>query len=335
MILSHSNGNDTKFHWLTVLFALLPGLAFSAPSATDNNFEDERWFQVELIIFAHNNKDALESEAWPTITGISLPENLVELAFSKETPDTDASGTPAKKEPRLVFQPVTQPTTDSSNDLASEIPKEPVPPPVPFEMLPEKELQLNEEVKKLARSSRFESLLHVAWRQPTYDKDRAQTVLLYEGMTEPLPESPDTRAGVKIKKGTKASEPESTDIGPSSPRLVGTVSLSVSRYLHLAADLIYRTPVKERVAVPVSDLDLLYDRPYPTLAQNQGPAYQLEQWNVIHGFRLEESRRMRSKKVHYLDHPFFGIVVLVTPVELPEESEPDRILDEVKRITDQ
>jgi hypothetical protein len=30
-------------------------------------------------------------------------------------------------------------------------------------------------------------------------------------------------------------------------------------------------------------------------------------------YRLQQSRRMRSNEVHYLDHPLFGIIVQVTP----------------------
>jgi hypothetical protein len=35
-------------------------------------------------------------------------------------------------------------------------------------------------------------------------------------------------------------------------------------------------------------------------------------------FRLTESRRMRSRELHYFDHPLFGVMVEVRPVELPE-----------------
>ena len=33
---------------------------------------------------------------------------------------------------------------------------------------------------------------------------------------------------------------------------------------------------------------------------------------------LDESRRMRSEEVHYLDHPKLGIIVRVDPVAIPE-----------------
>ena len=35
-------------------------------------------------------------------------------------------------------------------------------------------------------------------------------------------------------------------------------------------------------------------------------------------FRMQQSRRLRSKEVHYIDHPLFGLIVLITPYEPAE-----------------
>lgn len=316
MGLNRVKSNNIKNPWLAVLFGLLPGLAFSATSASNRDFEDERWFEVELIVFAHLNKDALESEDWPGITSVGLPEKLVELSFP------DPKKAIRNKKARLARQQAktSDPGDPSAGDDSApgEAIVEPIPMPVAFEMLPEDELQLKEATRRLANSRQFKPLIHVAWRQPTFDRKRAQTVLIYDGMTKSAP---------KIKAD---SLPET---GPLSPNVIGTVQLSVARYLHLAADLAYRTPVTERVAVPLPDLVLWYDRPYPTLAQHQGPAYRLEEWSAIQGFQLKESRRMRSGKTHYLDNPFFGIVVLVTPVELPRDPEEESAPNPLRNIS--
>ena len=68
----------------------------------------------------------------------------------------------------------------------------------------------------------------------------------------------------------------------------GTVKVSLARYLHL-------------------ELDLLYDRPRDdtaTSADESAPTL----------FRLRSKRRMRSTELHYIDHPMFGVLVLITPV---------------------
>ncbi len=44
------------------------------------------------------------------------------------------------------------------------------------------------------------------------------------------------------------------------------------------------------------------------------------EWIPLRAAKIERSRRMCSGEVHYLDHPLVGIVVKVTPYEVPEEA---------------
>ena len=78
----------------------------------------------------------------------------------------------------------------------------------------------------------------------------------------------------------------------------GTLRLSRARYLHLEADLLHQREIP--IDAPIN-VDL---------------------------FRLQESRRMRSREVHYIDHPLFGLLVLVTPYEPVEEDIDDEELSE-------
>lgn len=69
----------------------------------------------------------------------------------------------------------------------------------------------------------------------------------------------------------------------------GAARVSLARYLHL-------------------ELDLLYDRPRSESHETPGDA-------VPTRFRLRSSRRMRSNELHYIDHPLFGVLVVITRVE--------------------
>ena len=40
---------------------------------------------------------------------------------------------------------------------------------------------------------------------------------------------------------------------------------------------------------------------------------------ILNNHRLREHRRMRSKNLHYLDSPEFGMLILITPYEVAEE----------------
>ena len=66
----------------------------------------------------------------------------------------------------------------------------------------------------------------------------------------------------------------------------GTVKVSVARYLHVELDLLYRRSGDDAAVAPEGT---------PT-------------W-----FRLESERRMRSRELHYVDHPLFGVLMRITP----------------------
>lgn len=86
-------------------------------------------------------------------------------------------------------------------------------------------------------------------------------------------------------------------IGVTNPR--GTVRLYLGRYLHLSLDLEFRMP------------------PAPT----QLNPYRLSEIGVGKWYRLKTERNaIRSGELHYIDHPLFGVLVLITPA--PEEEEP-------------
>ncbi|MEN8166242.1 MAG: CsiV family protein [Pseudomonadota bacterium] len=89
-------------------------------------------------------------------------------------------------------------------------------------------------------------------------------------------------------------------------KIEGTVKIGVKRYLHLETDLILRRPKKTG---PASERQ--------TGMMRFGPYYQ--------PYRLRSLRRMRSGKLHYLDHPLIGVLFLATKYEPPKPPEPVEI----------
>ena len=54
-------------------------------------------------------------------------------------------------------------------------------------------------------------------------------------------------------------------------------------------------------------------------AQSAAPPHAKVPVQAVDGFMvLDESRRMRSAEIHYLDHPKFGVIVRIDPVLVPE-----------------
>jgi len=74
-------------------------------------------------------------------------------------------------------------------------------------------------------------------------------------------------------------------------RVEGTVRVAVERYLHLYLDL------------KLVDTTLTLNADFSD--------YDLPE------FRLNQHRRMRSKELHYFDHPKFGVIALITPYVPP------------------
>jgi hypothetical protein len=89
--------------------------------------------------------------------------------------------------------------------------------------------------------------------------------------------------------------------------LEGTVSVTLGRYLHFHAALLYRAP-----NLGLLPIDIF-------LREDGGTAQSIPDLEDTFSYLLlDESRRMRSDEIHYLDHPKFGIVVRIDPVTIPQ-----------------
>lgn len=103
------------------------------------------------------------------------------------------------------------------------------------------------------------------------------------------------------------------------PKLEGTLKVGVKRYLHFEVDLLLRR-LRAQDAAAAESAD--------------------EPWSGgLRSFRLQTSRRMRSGKLHYLDHPVFGVLVLAnryTPAKAePEVRQETPISAEIPPLVDQ
>jgi hypothetical protein len=121
----------------------------------------------------------------------------------------------------------------------------------------------------------------------------------------------ETDAGAEMAAGM-AGETEATGVeetpqwalyqpGQSLEELDGTIKVVLKRYLHVYADLAYRQ---------------LLD--YPQYDEELNLVGQTSRVATI---TMKQHRRMRSRELHYLDHPLIGILVLITPYE-PDEPAP-------------
>ncbi len=295
---------------MTRIFFLYPLILLTAILSTSSNAQtepeaDERWFQAEIIVFEIREQNAIGlQEIWPDDPGLPNYDDIIELSPFVELNVTD--------EAKL--------TPEQAATLAEE--KSSTEPP--FQRLPEEALTMTEIAKALAHSANYVPLLHIAWRQPVTAKETAQTIYLHDDQIHnghqeqppletapafvdinnfmPPPELVETPALLATQDELdKASKLNSIN------RLDGTVKLHLGRYLHLEADLLYRSQI-EPIASNTFLMSLSEEKQPQTL------------------FRMQQTRRMRSGELHYFDHPKFGLLVQITPYELPEpapEPEPE------------
>jgi hypothetical protein len=135
----------------------------------------------------------------------------------------------------------------------------------------------------LRRSAQYRPVAHFAWRQAVFDRAQATSM--------DLP----------------------ANVPTSGAHIDGSVRVAVERYLHLHLDLQLHDSVApatvtslEAHSAPSADAE-----PQSTW-QSEPPA--------TPEFRLRETRRMRSKELHYFDHPRFGALALITPYS-PDEAD--------------
>jgi len=200
-----------------------------------------------------------------------------------------------------------------------------------YEVLPVEQRRLTETVLNIINSERYSLLTYVAWRQPGVEKARALPVWIKGGRlfgaeftsidnqidselqakTEYL-----NSANGSISPTIESLETEKTEstLNSSLYELEGKITIALSRYLHTYAELVLRKPrLTIEPSMEISGLD-------------QSVIEHLPDTRILNNHSLKEHRRMRSKKLHYLDSPEFSMLILINPYELDETGDATRAL---------
>tara|TARA_R110002049_G_scaffold13509_2_gene58622 strand:- start:255010 stop:255702 length:693 start_codon:yes stop_codon:yes gene_type:complete len=157
-----------------------------------------------------------------------------------------------------------------------------------WQAIPEEDFILKGVAERLKRSRDYRILKHFAWRQPVVEKQDSLPIAIKAGrdFTSQYPE----HAYRQIEFGDT-----SRNVSRSSRvmELDGTINIVITRYIHLYSDLVYRLP--RTIPGGVGD------------ALNRGQA--------LVDYSVKSHRRMRSRELHYIDHPLVGILIEATPIE--------------------
>lgn len=242
--------------------------------------EEVRYYDFEIIIFESLDEEGKISEVWKQDVVIEPPETIVTLG------DPYPGPMPKEFNPKYTFK-----------------------------YLPKKSFRLVEELKSLEEDENYRVLLHAAWRQPGMPAKTTLPIRLHKEfiVTEttpttlsdtPMATDPDMPA-VNLPAPRETIRPAATQ---SRAILDGYLKIILSRYLHADFNLVYKkglplTPATTRTAV------LSAEDEADSIATNEP---------VIVSYQLQQTRKMRSKEIHYIDHPVLGIIILAWPFKIEE-----------------
>lgn len=199
-----------------------------------------------------------------------------------------------------------------------------------YELLTPDDYRLMEVVTRLTESPRYQLLLHAAWRQPGLELEQVMPVWIkggriygreYTSIDDSI-EIFDDRAAQEAAAGGEAKtfefdqqtlESQELQLHEQQDRprhdglyeLEGTITIALSRYLHTYTDLVLRRP-------KLSD-----DTP-DNVAEQAYIQANLADTRILNNHLMREHRRMRSKNLHYIDNPEFGLLILITPYEVAQ-----------------
>ncbi|MEC9409203.1 MAG: CsiV family protein [Pseudomonadota bacterium] len=318
---------------MKTLSALLSaGLTLSVLPSVVNATEH---YRVEVMLFTYLDENSAREEHWPLLKERAEAEEAAIAAALEE--DTAAT---AESEPGIVKSEedtagdansgILQVSVDESSELNSDASdemnsaEEDTDSTPPVTLLDD--LEFANAVNRFGYRSDMKVVWHQAWIEELQDSANA-----YD------------------HEVTASYEEENFRIDIS-----GSFNLYRSRYIHIRPDLevdqlIFTIPAdaplsgettenteegamtmavtSDTISDNIGNSDALpgVEGQMTILPPDQGitnePVAEPEpEWIPLRAAKIERSRRMRSGEVHYLDHPLLGMVVKVTPYEVPEEA---------------
>ncbi len=347
-------------HTFKKLFSLLAA-SMGVMIACQVAAQDDRWFRVELLIFSQGIAGAENSEVWDPTPILAYPGkgrflidperlarnlSLNQATSDPQVPTKATSSTDEFGYQTITVTSVTEAAQDNNPEIGAgsisypvtapveskiEVSEAPIT-PTPFTLLSHPELEFQGKAAYMQRSGRYETLFHETWLQPVAAKTSAVPIIIdHSGDDE------------------------------SWPMLQGSVTLYLSRYLHLETNLWLNTTAsylppewsmppaplgpKSLIIIQPAQEDPLYDPLLPIdteelLSANAEeevtteeeielePAEPRSPWR--HAVVLRQERRMRSTEVHYIDHPLLGVVVKISPVTEEELLQRAEVEAEIK-----
>lgn len=246
----------------------------SVPNAValEKEAEDTRRYAVEFIVFEYVGTTSGDSE-------IFLPELPEPVREEDQFLNDSTRPPPADSGPVFGARSAMEFETSKPAPMDEELVIIPTYEQAGLIVLTRDQYTMNGIYDKLDKLDAYRPLLHAAWSQPTLDKEAT------------LP--------IKLRR-----------LGNPPLRLDGTVTLYLSRFLHLVMDLSLEEKAPQRMSQTNERARMLGDR------QSQSAfGFRPEFVAPSIFYRIQEDRIVRNGELRYYDHPKFGVVARITRVE--------------------
>ena len=307
------------------LFTLLTQTALIFFAANAIAAEAPRWYEVELVLIGYEDSQKIDDENWPAQLS----------SFQSSYLDTPTEAAEAKPEldDNQPIETTAAPLTDSN--ITAD----------PWAWISwwnnRKEANSVFDIQKGGADSNQSPIdmpfadqgVPFDGQLERFEKAANLTVIWNKKWRQPIPEQADALADenlviIDIQTAFNSDTLADSDLPLVEVELGGHLHLYRSRYLHLVSNLAVQHWKNEEVIIdPAAEAgsedsnsdDLL---PAPESVFEQEPALLMpaETETIIQRVPLrsaliQQSRRMRSTELHYIDHPMVGILVRVTPIE--------------------
>lgn len=267
----------------------------------------EKWYQVEALIFARVNPAT--HEYWRLDQEPEFVPNPIYLAGMPRPEVTGAGSNGMQAAPADIDAPLLPAEADQIDRAAVDNGAW-----RPLDRKEQEKKVMAAMRERMERRGSYRILFHESWRQPIRERGRAfalhveggehlepieQTPLLTplnppaEDNGEP-PQPAQTAADDPAGEQTTGLTPDGNIPAPdrSFPEMRGELKLYLARYLHVEPNLWF------------------------TDESSSG-----ERFHVV----IEQHRRMRSEELHYIDHPLFGLVLYIKPWKTPEQEKAEQM----------
>ncbi len=287
---------------LTLLLLSMPILAADDPA----NPED-RWFDIELIVFARHPSQV--EEVWPKDPG------MPDLAATVTLPSRE----PAASAPRFPFQPLS-----AENERLQAA-------------LNQLETQADIEVlghlawRQAAIPQGLAPAVHIHLPTTPPEETGKTPTTDTSGAAPDMEARPTAAALTVVDTDDEAARFDGRET--PVPGVDGRFRLSLNRYLHIDLDLLYDSaeladetaPLDDSTGSTPSPLEAPDGRALDESATpTDGPpetdrAGTARETSTTRYFRMRQSRRIKVGELQYFDHPYIGLLVLVERDEKPED----------------